>query len=88
MNDELLAMVEREVLGWPGVSKETGRGGLGQGGFGVPPATVYRFGRRALGHIHDTGVADLTVAHHFLYLSPVRHITPSRRGRLGRRRGP
>jgi hypothetical protein len=60
MNDELLAMVEREVLGWPGVSKETGRGGLGQGGFWVPPATVYRFGRRALGHIHDTGVADLT----------------------------
>jgi Family of unknown function (DUF5519) len=60
MNDELLAMVEREVLGWPGVSKETGRGGLGQGGFWVPPATVYRFGRRALGHIHDTGVAHLT----------------------------
>jgi hypothetical protein len=26
MNDELLAMVEREVLGWPGVSKETHRG--------------------------------------------------------------
>ena len=60
MNDELLASIEREVLGWPGVSKETGSGGLGQGGFWVPPATVYRFGRRALGHIHDTGVADLT----------------------------
>ena len=60
MNDELLTMVEREVLGWPGVSKETGRGGPGQGGFWVPPLTVYRFGRRALGHIHDTGVADLT----------------------------
>jgi Family of unknown function (DUF5519) len=58
MNDELLARVEREVLGWPGVSKETHRGG--QGEFRVPPAIVYRFGRRALGHIHDTGVADLT----------------------------
>jgi hypothetical protein len=59
MNDELLAMVEGEVLDWPGVSKETHRGGSGQGGFRVPPATVYKFGRRALGHIHDTGVADL-----------------------------
>ena len=54
MNDELLAMVEREVLGWPGVSKE-----MHGGGFRVPPATIYKFGRRALGHIHDTGVADL-----------------------------
>ena len=60
MNDELLTMVEREVLGWPGVSKETAKGGQGQGGFWVPPATVYMFGRRQLGHIHDTGVADLT----------------------------
>ena len=60
MNDELLAMVEREVLDWTGVSKETHRGGPGQCGFWVPPATVYKFGRRALGHIHDTGVADLT----------------------------
>ena len=59
MNDELLASFEREVLGWPGVSKETAKGGQGQGGFWVPPATVYRFGRRQLGHIHDTGVADL-----------------------------
>jgi hypothetical protein len=60
MNDELLALIEREVLGWPGVSKETHRGGQGQGGFWVPPATVYKFGRRQLGHIHDTDVADLT----------------------------
>ena len=60
MNDEILAMVERDVLDWPGVSKETHRGGPGQGGFWVPPATVYKFGRRALGHRHHTGVADLT----------------------------
>jgi hypothetical protein len=61
MNDELLTMVERDVLSWPGVTKETGRGGgPGQGGFWVLPATVYRFGRRQIGHIHDTGVADLT----------------------------
>ncbi len=60
MNDELLEMVEGEVLSWPGVSKEKREGGRGQGGFWVPPATVYRFGRRHIGHIHDTGVADLT----------------------------
>ena len=60
MTDELLTMVEREVLSWPGVSKETHRGGSGQSGFWVPPATVYRFGRRHIGHIHETGVADLT----------------------------
>jgi hypothetical protein len=60
MNDELLTMVEREVLSWPGVSKQTGEGGRGQGGFWVPPATLYRFGSSQIGHIHDTGVADLT----------------------------
>jgi hypothetical protein len=60
MNDALLATVEREVLDWPGVNKETAKGGPSQGGFWIPPSTVYRFGRRALGHIHDTGVADLT----------------------------
>jgi hypothetical protein len=59
MNDELLEMVEREVLGWPGVSKDRGGSGRGRDGFQVPPATVYRFGRRQIGHIHDAGVADL-----------------------------
>ena len=59
MNDELLAGVEREVLGWPGVNKERGGGGQVRGEFRVPPATIYKLGRRALGHIHDTGVADL-----------------------------
>jgi hypothetical protein len=61
MKGELLAMVENAVLSWPGVSKQRGGGGRGRGGFWVPPATVYRFGRRQIGHIHDTGVADLTV---------------------------
>jgi hypothetical protein len=55
MNEELLALVERELLDWPGVSKEAHGGG-----FRVPPATVYRLGRRQIGHIHDTGMADLT----------------------------
>ncbi len=54
MNDELLALIERELLDWPGVSKEAHGGG-----FRVPPATVYRFGRRQIGHIHHDGVADL-----------------------------
>jgi hypothetical protein len=42
MSDELLASIERELLGWPGVSKETGLGGPGRGGFRVPPFTCYR----------------------------------------------
>jgi len=61
MNDELLKPIGREMLGWPGVSKETHRGGVGQGGFWVPPFTSYKFGRREIGHVHrDTGAADLT----------------------------
>src|SRR5262245_10422902 len=61
MKADLLATLEREVLAWPGVTKETHPGGAGQGGFWVPPFTLYRFGRREIGHVHDTGVADLTV---------------------------
>ena len=62
MNGELSEQIEREVLGWPGVSKETGGGGPGQGGFWVPPATVYRFGRRQIGHVHhnEGGLADFS----------------------------
>lgn len=62
MNDELSARIEREVLGWPGVSKETGGGGPGQGGFRVPPATVYRVGRRQIGHVYhnEDGLADFS----------------------------
>ena len=54
MDGELLASVEREVLGWPGVSKKTS--GSGPGGVSV---TGYRLGRRRIGHIHHDGVADL-----------------------------
>ena len=49
MNGELLALIEREVLGWPGVSKDPDR----------PDVVVYRFGRRQIGHVHHDGVADL-----------------------------
>ena len=59
MNDQLLASVEREVLAWDGVNKEEFEGGRGQGGFLVPPATMFRFGRREIGHLHHTGEADL-----------------------------
>jgi len=51
MNDELLTMVEREVLGWPGVTSESGRFG----------ATSFRYGKREIGHIHHDWIADLPV---------------------------
>lgn len=60
MSNVLLASVERELLGWPGVTKDAQPGGAGRGGFWVPPFTSYRFRRKELGHIHDTGMADLT----------------------------
>jgi hypothetical protein len=49
MNGELLVQIEREVLGWPGVSKDPDRSAI----------SVYRFGRRQIGHVHHDGVADL-----------------------------
>ncbi len=49
MNDELLAMVDRELLSWPGVAKESGRF----------TSTAYMLGRREIGHVHRNGVADL-----------------------------
>lgn len=55
MYEELLTMVEREVLSWPGVSKKTR-------GTDVPPGidvTIYWLGRRQIGNIHHDGVADL-----------------------------
>ena len=58
----LLARIEREVLGWPGVTKEETDGGTGRGGFRVPPAAVFRLGRRHLGHVHrdEDGLADFS----------------------------
>jgi len=55
MNDELLARIEREVLGWPGVRKK--RDEDGPGGAGV---TGYRFGKQQIGHVHDDGHADFS----------------------------
>lgn len=62
MRRELLAQIEREVLGWPGVTKEESGGGARGSGFRVPPATVFRLGRRHLGHVHhnEGGLADLS----------------------------
>ena len=49
MNDELLKHIEREVLGWQGVTTgDTGRGGL-----------QFSFGRVELGHLHGSSFADL-----------------------------
>jgi hypothetical protein len=47
MNDELLAMVERDVLDWPGVIKETHRAARARAGFGFhrPPSTSSAVGR-------------------------------------------
>jgi hypothetical protein len=49
MNDEPLASIEREVLSWPGVNRDPDRSHV----------SVYRFGRRQIGHVHHDGVADL-----------------------------
>lgn len=43
--------LEREVLRWPGVSKEPGRFG----------ATSFRYGKREIGHLHHDRIADLPV---------------------------
>ena len=43
--------IEREVLGWPGVTSEPGRFG----------ATSFRYGKREIGHVHRDRIADLPV---------------------------
>jgi hypothetical protein len=58
MNEELLAQVEREVLGWGGVFRKRDEDGVG--GIGV---TGYRYGDPEtggpqIGHVHDDGHAD------------------------------
>ena len=55
MHEDVLTMIEREVLSWPDVSKET-RGTAVTPGIDV---TIYWFGRRQIGHIHHDGVADV-----------------------------
>ena len=49
MNGELTELIENEVLGWPGVSKEPGRFN----------SVAFHYGRREIGHVHRNGVADL-----------------------------
>jgi hypothetical protein len=53
MNEELLKLIEREVVGWAGVFKK--RDEDGPGGVGV---TVYGLGRKQIGHVHEDGHAD------------------------------
>jgi hypothetical protein len=60
MKDELLAQLEREVLGWDGVFRK--RNEDGPGGVGV---TGYRYGDPEtggpqIGHLHDDGHADFS----------------------------
>ena len=54
MNMDLLVQIERELLSWPGVTKETRETDISD--FDV---TIYYVGRRQIGHIHHDGVADV-----------------------------
>lgn len=49
MNRGLLEGLEREVLSWPGVSRDPDGAGV----------SIYRLGRRQIGHVHYDGVADV-----------------------------
>src|ERR671911_3006751 len=51
MNDDLLSLVERDVLGWPGTSSGPGRFG----------SLAFRYGKREIGHVHRDLIADLPV---------------------------
>lgn len=51
MDDELLAEVERQVLGWPGTTSESGRF----------RSVAFRYGKREIGHVHRDRIADLPV---------------------------
>ena len=53
MNEELLKLIEREVLGWAGVFKKRDEDGLG--GVGV---TVYGLGHKQIDHVHNHGHTD------------------------------
>jgi hypothetical protein len=51
MTDDLLSLVEREVLRWPGTSSGPGRF----------DSVAFRYGRREIGHVHRDLIADLPV---------------------------
>ena len=51
MNDALLSLVEREVLGWPGTSSGPGRFN----------SVAFRYGRCEIRHVHRDLIADLPV---------------------------
>lgn len=51
MDDQLLAEVERKVLGWPGTTSESGRF----------HSVAFRYGKREIGHVHRDRIADLPV---------------------------
>jgi hypothetical protein len=55
MPEEYLAQVEREILTWPGLSKETRATDVTPG----IDVTIYWLGQRQIGHVHHDGVADL-----------------------------
>lgn len=55
MNAEYVAGIEAEILGWPGVEKETRADGI----IGVGEVVIYNFGSRHIGHIHHDGIADV-----------------------------
>jgi len=48
-SDALVALIELEIAGWEGVSVEPHRFG----------GVEFRLGRRELGHLHRSGLADL-----------------------------
>ena len=54
MNPELLMQIDTELQSWPNVNKETRATAISD--FDV---TIYRVGRRQIGHIHYDGVADI-----------------------------
>ena len=56
VEDEPMALIEREVLGWSRVRKE--RDDDGPGGI---PVTGYSFVRKQVGHVHHGGVVDYLV---------------------------
>ncbi len=52
MFDELTTLIDRDVLAWPGVRKESRGSEWGA-------VAIYWLGERQIGHVHADGVADL-----------------------------